>query len=241
MVWRVGFDEWGDASAYDFAGDAAPSGTVTFASGQTTASITVAVKGDNEVELDHENFTVILESATNALIAAGLAGGTILEDDDDVPNTTASAPLLGTGTSAIGLLHNTGDVDVYRVVLKGGVSYVFAMQGGEEGYPNLDPRLELLGTNGTTVLATSGNGGGGLDARLGFTPVADGTYYLRGSTQNGTQGSYVLSSRVYGTDDLPGRDGYLRLKMDHQFVPVDRSLNVCSRAGRARCRDGRFA
>lgn len=55
----------------------AASGTVTFAPGETTKTITVLVNGDMVVE-DSETFFVNLTSATNATVADGQGAGTIL-------------------------------------------------------------------------------------------------------------------------------------------------------------------
>jgi hypothetical protein len=58
----------------------ATSGTLTFAPGETTKTITVAVKGDMRVE-DDEYFTVNLSSAVGATIEDGRGIGSILNDD----------------------------------------------------------------------------------------------------------------------------------------------------------------
>jgi large repetitive protein len=56
------------------------SGTLTFAPGETTKTITVLVKGDRKKEAT-ETFYVNLFGATDALIADGQGVGTILDDD----------------------------------------------------------------------------------------------------------------------------------------------------------------
>src|SRR5207253_2417826 len=56
------------------------SGTLTFAPGVTTKTVSVAVKADNIFESD-ENFFVNLSSATNAVIIDEQSIGTILNDD----------------------------------------------------------------------------------------------------------------------------------------------------------------
>jgi hypothetical protein len=72
------------ASANNFSGGAFPSGTVTFASGESSQTITVNVIGDSNVEQD-EGFTVSLSSASKATIATASAGGTIMKDDTAAP------------------------------------------------------------------------------------------------------------------------------------------------------------
>src|SRR4029078_2371080 len=55
-------------------------GTLTFAPGVVTQTITVPVSGDRVNEPD-ETFTVSLSAAINATFAAGTATGTIVNDD----------------------------------------------------------------------------------------------------------------------------------------------------------------
>jgi Ca2+-binding RTX toxin-like protein len=59
---------------------AAASGTVTFAPGQTTQTITVTIKGDR-VREPNQTFTVRLDNPQQATIADGRATGTIRNDD----------------------------------------------------------------------------------------------------------------------------------------------------------------
>jgi hypothetical protein len=58
----------------------AATGTLTFAPGETSKTITIAVKGDQSVEAN-ETFFVNLSGASNADIGDGQGLGTILNDD----------------------------------------------------------------------------------------------------------------------------------------------------------------
>jgi hypothetical protein len=58
----------------------ATTGTVTFASGETTKAVNIAVNGDSLYESD-ENFKLNLSDAVNASITTSLAIGTITNDD----------------------------------------------------------------------------------------------------------------------------------------------------------------
>src|SRR5262245_6436734 len=58
----------------------AAAGTLTFAPGETSKTITIAVRGDNHVE-GNETFFVDLTGAINADILDGQGLGTILNDD----------------------------------------------------------------------------------------------------------------------------------------------------------------
>ena len=58
----------------------AGSGTLSFAAGETSKTITVLVNGDHNVEAD-ETFTVLLSSPVNVTLADASGLGTILNDD----------------------------------------------------------------------------------------------------------------------------------------------------------------
>jgi hypothetical protein len=68
---------------------ASTSGTLTFAPGATTQTITVNVVGDTTPE-SNETFSVILSAPTNATIAAGTGTGTIVNDDAGPPPPVAT-------------------------------------------------------------------------------------------------------------------------------------------------------
>lgn len=68
------------ATADDFVNGVLPSGTVSFAAGETSRVITVAVAGDSALEPD-EVFTVTLLAPSNAVLGTTTASGKILNDD----------------------------------------------------------------------------------------------------------------------------------------------------------------
>ncbi|MCW1430761.1 SdiA-regulated domain-containing protein [Novosphingobium sp. JCM 18896] len=70
----------GTANAADFVGNALPQGQVSFADGQTEATIKIAVVNDTIAEAD-ETFTVTLANATAGTIGTAAATGKILNDD----------------------------------------------------------------------------------------------------------------------------------------------------------------
>ena len=76
------------ANAADFGGTL-PSGTVSFAAGETTRTITVLVSGDTATEAA-ETFAVTLSAPTGgATISSATATGTILNDDGAPPSSTS--------------------------------------------------------------------------------------------------------------------------------------------------------
>ena len=75
--------------ATDYAALAA--GTLTFAAGDTSKTLTVTVTGDATDEAD-ETVPVVLSGAVNATIAAGTGTGTIFDDDSTPTVTLALSP-----------------------------------------------------------------------------------------------------------------------------------------------------
>src|SRR5262249_55011744 len=101
------------ADAADFVGDALPSGTVHFAAGEASKTITVNVAGDTEVE-NEEGFTVTLSNAVGANIRVGAAQGTIVNDDASLSIAAASADKMEGDNGATAFtftVTRTGDTD----------------------------------------------------------------------------------------------------------------------------------
>jgi hypothetical protein len=91
------------ASASDFTGAAFPTGTVSFATGETSKTITVNVAGDTTDEPD-EGFTVTLSAPSGATLGTATATGVIRNDDtppEPEPITaTYSQPSVYSGNAA---------------------------------------------------------------------------------------------------------------------------------------------
>ncbi|MBA4449882.1 hypothetical protein FHK94_09470, partial [Cylindrospermopsis raciborskii CS-506_D] len=94
--WAVTGFSTNPANATDFGGTL-PSGTVNFAAGETSQTITVNVSGDTMVESD-EGFTVTLSNSNNATIATATATGTITNDDTQVTLTVSPSSVAEDGT-----------------------------------------------------------------------------------------------------------------------------------------------
>lgn len=156
------------ASAADFGG-VLPSGTLTFAAGETSKLVTVAVTGDTAVEAN-ETFTITLSAPTGgAVLGTRTATGNIRDDD----------------AGGITVAHD----DAY-IAAKGTVLHVAASSGvlfnDVAGSP-VTATLLAKPTHGSVVLSA----GGGFD----YTPAGDGTgidqFTYRASGANGTNDAKV--------------------------------------------------
>jgi hypothetical protein len=85
----------------DFVGGVLPSGTVGFAAGETSATLTVNAQGDTTVEPD-EDFTVTLSNPTGCGLGVNSARGTLQNDDGTLPTVSIAA------TNAAQLEGNSG-------------------------------------------------------------------------------------------------------------------------------------
>lgn len=94
------------AGGADFAGGALPSGTVSFAPGQTSQVVTVAVAGDTTAEQD-ESFTVTL-SGTPAGVTLGTAAASGLIWNDDPAGTGTVSIARASAQAAEGHAGETG-------------------------------------------------------------------------------------------------------------------------------------
>ncbi|MFM7084705.1 MAG: S8 family serine peptidase [Hyphomicrobium sp.] len=178
----------------DFSGPT--SGSITFSSslGETLKTISISIAGDTQIE-NNETFTFKLSlPSTSTALAFGASSVTytILNDDDDIPYSTAT---LGTvdinGGSINSAINFIGDGDAYKVSLIGGTSYRFDLTAASTGTLNpylelYDSKFSLLVSNDLGVVTTS--------SQLIFTAVQSGTYYLAAKGSFSSVGGYVLSA-----------------------------------------------
>ncbi|GJE61123.1 hypothetical protein MPOCJGCO_3244 [Methylobacterium trifolii] len=154
------------AEGSDFTGGVLPTGTVSFAQGQTQATITLGVAGDTTVE-ENEGFTLTLSGQNFGTITNATATGTIQNDDAGPPPPPPTQPtdltpgddnLTGTdGPDSISLLAGN---DTYS----GGLANdtVFGNEGDDLIQGNQGDDL-LLGNQGNDTLY----GGQGADTLYG--------------------------------------------------------------------------
>ena len=100
VQWAVSGSGSDHATADDFSGNSLASGSLSFADGQTSQTLTVNVKGDTVVEPD-EGFSVTLSDASGAAIGVGTASTTIRSDDTSfaISATDASKTEGNSGTT----------------------------------------------------------------------------------------------------------------------------------------------
>ncbi len=110
---------------------------------------------------------------------------------DDYAATTATTGKLVPGISAAGFVETAGDADWFAVTLNAGATYALNLAAAEGS--EIDPILRLYNSNGA-LLTSDDNSGGGLNARVTYSPVTAGTYYASASGAGNTIGGYSLSA-----------------------------------------------
>ncbi|WP_260929415.1 Calx-beta domain-containing protein [Novosphingobium sp. 9] len=186
--WAVTGAASNGADAADFGGTL-PSGTVTFADGETTATITVQVSGDHTAESD-EGFVVTLANAGDMTITTPSASGTIV--NDDVAGTLSVAD----ASVAEG---NSGETELHFTVTR---------SGGSDGEASVAYALDLNGT--ATADDFTGENSGTVTFADGQT-TADVVIHIAGDTtyeadetfgltlSNATGGATITTASATGT------------------------------------------
>lgn len=103
-------------------------------------------------------------------------------EPDDYGNTRDTAKALALGVTVSGQLQSTGDIDMFKVDLKAGITYNFNVtQDGTQA----TVRSALLDSNGQTLTSLDYSSG-----RYSYTPTKDGSFYLSQSAY------YSISSNL---------------------------------------------
>lgn len=198
----------GAASASDFVGGVFPSGTVSFAPGQSTATLMIPVIGDLTAEPD-ESFQLLLTGTANAALGTiTRTTGTIMNDDlngDDFRQDGMTNGRVSVGGAASGNAETARDRDWFAVDLVAGVQYRFTQQAIGTG--TFDPWLVVRDANGQ-LISSNDDFGGVRTSQIDFIPNASGMYFLDAGGWETSTGRYQVSvSQLSGAvASTPGND-----------------------------------
>lgn len=110
MNWAVTGSGSSPATADDFVGNALPSGSVSFAAGETSKLITVNVQGDTTIEQD-EGFSVTLSGASGGTTIIGSTAQGVIRSDEapitkihEIQGSSDTALLMGSAVTIEGVV-----------------------------------------------------------------------------------------------------------------------------------------
>jgi cysteine-rich repeat protein len=117
-------------------------------------------------------------------VGDGCNASCLLESSEMEPNATAAqATPRGTGPSFYGRVFPSGDIDVVKVDVPGPASRLtvdtFDFGDGACGAGLLDSTIEILGIDGTMVLARDDDSGDGFCAHAVTSSLSQGAYFIR--------------------------------------------------------------
>ena len=226
-----------DGSARDGLDYTGAAGTLAFAPGEMTKTVTVPILNDAIFE-NSETFNVVLSGPVNATLLDGTGVGTILDNglggggtDNDTPSLSiTNVPVTeGTNTHAVFdvSLSNASTTDV-TVALT--LTNVTALGGGTDYGTAGAGNLQVSTDGGTTWNeATSATIKAGTTSVLARTPITDDlldenaeTFTLTATVTTGT----TINSSVVGTATITDNDGAPTLSIDD--VTVDEGAGTAT-------------
>jgi cysteine-rich repeat protein len=152
------------------------------------------------------SFSLSISVATTFELVATSAAGTanqsarvsVLVIETEPNNTSSTAvPLVGDGGPANGAIDPAGDIDLYSVIVSAGGS-VRAETSNGAGDCDADTIISLIGSDGTTVLASNDDGGIGSCSLIDPAAV--------GAARDLAAGTYYILVEHYDSDGLPDPD-----------------------------------
>ena len=188
------------ADAADLGRSELPSGTLSFAPGETVAFVTIDVIGDTTPELD-ESFAVLLSNASAGLVlGAGPAIATIRNDDRPVVSIAAAAADRSEGTGVATAFTFTVSLD--RAAAAGQtVDWTLDDVGADSAGPD-----DFSGPLSGTVSFSAGERAGTVTVLVSGDAVLEPDETFRVTLSNPSagleQGTMVVSARIVN-DDLP--------------------------------------
>ncbi len=124
---------------------------------------------------------------------------------DDYAGNLTTTGSVAVGGSVSGWIETYNDQDWFRTSLSAGRIYAFDLKGSSSGGGTVaDPSLMFMDGAGN-YLGFDGNSGTGFDARLVYSPLSSGDFYLA-VMSDGRTGTYTLAVTDLGADDFPGSD-----------------------------------
>ncbi|WP_153159846.1 Calx-beta domain-containing protein [Zoogloea sp. 1C4] len=216
----------GTATAADFTGGVLPGGSISFAVGETSKTITVNVAGDTAVEAN-ETFNVVLSGAAGATLTTASAAATILNDDaaanrPGIDNSIAAVTYISVPSSVDDSIENLVSNQKWGGAIGTGASltYSFSTATSVFNYENIfngkvaHAPVSAL-TSAQRAAAQQAMGSVSAICNITFSEVADTAtsagdirWSVTGSPNEGTADAWYPSRSALGGDIWFKANGY---------------------------------
>lgn len=206
------------ASAADFAGDTLPTGTVTFAAGQTTATITVNAQNSNIIQSDAAFSVVLSNPSSQITVASSTAEGDILD---------------GTGSSV--LVYDWKSHDLLSGVTLQATAVDTTTSALPQALSLQNVHLDASGNLVAELYGNAGTGAGSFDANFTLPTDVSASFASALSGWAVTQNAATAGSPSYGSRHLGGAE-YLQAS---RFALVGPAVRIGP--DQARTRSARWA
>ena len=212
-AWAVTGSGPNPANGTDFVGGALPSGTVNFAAGQTTATVTVNVSGDLTAETD-DGFTIALSNPVGATLGTSTVATTLNQSASGGVGVTQNDYILAGASGTFTVNYNNYSIpDQVDVSVNGQKIVGTAGQVSNTGTLTIPTSTALRAGDVVSVIMTGTDSGTAWDYTANYTGGAQlANYVVAGTILNDDQGSVTppSSGRIIGTsanDTLQGTTG----------------------------------
>jgi len=172
-----------------------PTGTISFASGESTRTITVQTANDAIFEASESITLTLSNPSAGGVISAGTASGTIL-DDDPAPVVSITGGSANEGTGIVFTISRTGDAQPSQTI-----TFTATVAGGDTG-----ATTDFPATTGTVTFAqgeTEKLVTVGTTQDLIFEPAQTFSVVLSGPTNGAVLGAASAQGTILDDDAAP--------------------------------------
>jgi hypothetical protein len=201
LEWAVTGTGSDPASADDFASGTLPTGTISFAAGETSKSFTVTVAGDTVLEAN-ERFTVALSASGGEDIAVASVTSTILNDDGGVVEPPVPGGLVLSGPAA----------DYRIAVTDAGALRIVDTVPGRDGDQTIVDAQDIVFADGTARFDATGRGadaGRLFELALDRAPDGDGLEFWTTALESGSTTPLSAAQQFVGSAEFAAKWGSL--------------------------------
>ena len=176
--------------------------TLTLQTGSDTSGVDNADGRDSVVRLTASTTGTYY---INAQSSGSTVGSYRISVATEIGQNASTAGTLNIGSSVVGSIDDTTDVDWYAITVTAGTAYVFKMIGVDGGGGTLDdPVITSIVNSGGSVQTGVTINSAGMDSYARWIPGTSGTYYLNVTGAGTDSGTFTLSAVTEVPDAATG-------------------------------------